>query len=80
MNFVKQFDSSDLLSFELCASQADIETLLARKGVNTNTVSSLIADVYQFATLCDFSLQQKQALVNLTVDLLTQLPSCQTKE
>lgn len=79
MNFVKLFSESDIQLLERSSSLQDLQAVLEKKGVNTDTVSSLLLDLYQFMTIQDFSLEQKHKIINLTIQLLKKLPECDTK-
>ena len=42
MNLVKQFQESDLLTLEKLDSEEEVHSFLQKKGINTDTVASLI--------------------------------------
>jgi len=53
---------------------------ITKKGIVNDTVSTLIVQLYQFATLNSFTVRQKLTAINLTLSVLKALIETNNKE
>ena len=80
MSKVKRFEEADVFKIESTNSESELKSLLHAKGITTNTLSSLMIDLYQFSTISDFDVTQKLKLINLALTLMEELIASKTRE
>ena len=80
MDILQLITLQDQLLLERCSLEHELRDILARKGVERETIVRLIAELCREMCVAQYSLQQKQAAINLTLTFLKELPSYHSKE